>query len=190
MNLHCIDVVSKHFSLCRDMIDYFPDFVVWKVHELPAAFSVLHFCKKLWYMSITNFSIFTESSLSSFPAHKCATRQGQPTSKIFSSPRTPRISWTRLLRPIIEYVLSEEYVTQLSQSNENASYNSLHASYICCAVEPLLIFRMSSNDVAISPESLSTYLTKAGKNLSSLYHSFHPLLIRTSESTTAPLLGR
>ena len=33
--------------------------------------------------------------------------------------------------------------------------------------EPLLIFGMSSNDVAVSPESLSTYLTKTGKNLSS-----------------------
>ena len=54
---------------------------------------------------------------------------------------------------------------QLSQSNENASLNSLHTSYICCSVEPLLILGMSSNDVTISPESLSTYLTKTGKNL-------------------------
>ena len=54
---------------------------------------------------------------------------------------------------------------QLSQSNENASLNSLHTSYICYSVEPLLILGMSSNDVTISPESLSTYLTKTGKNL-------------------------
>ena len=38
----------------------------------------------------------------------------------------------------------------------------------CCAVGPLLIFGMSSNEVAINPESLSTCLTKMGRNLSSL----------------------
>ena len=91
--------------------------------------------------------------------------------------------------PIIEFVLSEEYVTQLSESNENASLTSLHTSYICYAVEALLIFGMSSNDVTNSPESLSTHLIKTRKNLSSSYHSFHLLLIRTSESATAPLLG-
>ena len=36
-----------------------------------------------------------------------------------------------------DFVLSEENVTQLSQSNENASLTSLHTSYICCAVKPL-----------------------------------------------------
>ena len=118
-------------------------------------------------MSITKSSTFTESSLPHFPAHKCAKWQGQPTSKIFWSLCTLRIFWRRLLGcPIIEFVLSEEYVTQLSQSNENVSLTLLHTSYICCAVEPLLIFGMSNNDVAISPESLSTYLTKTGKNWS------------------------
>ena len=43
----------------------------------------------------------------------------------------------------------------------------LHRSYICCAVKLLLIFGMSSSDVAISPEYLATYLTKIGQNLSS-----------------------
>ena len=58
---------------------------------------------------------------------------------------------------------------QLFQSNEDASLTSLHTSCICCAVEQLLILDMSSNDAAISPESLSTcLLTKTGKNLSSL----------------------
>ena len=144
--------------------------------------------RKLWCMSITKFSTFTESLLSPFPAHICPKWQRQPTAKIFWSPSTPCVSWRRLLRcPIIEFVLSEEYVTQLSQSNENVS---LYTSYICCAVEPLLIFGISSNDAAISPESLSTQLTKTGKNLSSSYHSLRPLLIRTYESRTAPLLVR
>ena len=65
--------------------------------------------------------------------------------------------------PIIPFVLSEEYVTQLSQSNENASLTSLHTSYIWCAVEPLLIIGMSSNDGAVNSESLLTCLTKVGK---------------------------
>ena len=63
---------------------------------------------------------------------------------------------------------------QVSQSNENISLTSLHISYICSAVKPLLIFAisssdmsssdMSSRDVAMSSESLSTRLTKTGKN--------------------------
>ena len=44
---------------------------------------------------------------------------------------------------------------------------TLHSFCICCVAEPLLIFGISSNDFAISPESLSTCLTKTGKNLSS-----------------------
>ena len=56
---------------------------------------------------------------------------------------------------------------QLSQSNENSSFTSLDISCICCAVEPMLIFGMSSNDVAISHDSLSTCLTETGKSLSS-----------------------
>ena len=50
---------------------------------------------------------------------------------------------------------------QLSQSNEKASL----ISYICCAADPLLICGMTSNDVAIDPESLSTCLNKMGKDL-------------------------
>ena len=92
--------------------------------------------------------------------------------------------------PVIEFVLSEEYVTQLSESNENASLTSLPTSYICYAVEALLIFGMSSNDVTTSPESLSKFFIKMRKNLSFSYHSVHLLLICTSESATAPLLGR
>ena len=38
----------------------------------------------------------------------------------------------------------------------------------CCTAETLLLFGMLSNDVIINPESLSTCLTKTGKNLSSL----------------------
>ena len=41
----------------------------------------------------------------------------------------------------------------------------------CCTVQPLLIFGMAcqvANDVTVSPESLSTCLTKTDKNLSSL----------------------
>ena len=49
------------------------------------------------------------------------------------------------------------------QSNENASLTSSHTSHICCAVEPLLMFGISSNDFAISPEHLSTCLAKTGK---------------------------
>ena len=52
--------------------------------------------------------------------------------------------------PIIEFVLSEENTTKLFQSNKNASFTSLHTSYICCAIEP--IFDISSSDVAVSPE--------------------------------------
>ena len=54
--------------------------------------------------------------------------------------------------PIIEFVLSEENTTKLFQSNKNASFTSLH-TYICCAIEPLLIFGISSSDIAVSPES-------------------------------------
>ena len=50
---------------------------------------------------------------------------------------------------IIEFILSEEYVTQSSQSNENASLPSLHTSYIYCAVELLLTFGTSSNDSSV-----------------------------------------
>ena len=98
--------------------------------------------------------------------------------KIFWPPCARCVFSRSLLRcPVIELVLSEEYVTPLPQSNENASLTSLHTSCICCAVEPQLIFGMPSNDVAISPESLSTYLTKTVKNLSSssllyLHHWF------------------
>ena len=56
----------------------------------------------------------------------------------------------------------------LSESNGNVSFTSLRGSYICCAVESLLIFGISVNDVAISPESLSIYFTKTSKNLSPL----------------------
>ena len=55
--------------------------------------------------------------------------------------------------PIIEFVLSEENTTKLFQSNKNASFTSLHTSYICCAIEPMLIFGISSSDIAVSPES-------------------------------------
>ena len=79
-----------------------------------------------------------------------------------------RIFYSRQLHcPITDFLLTEGHIMQLSQSNENASFTSLHASYICYAVEPLLIFGMSSNDVTISPESLSTRLTEMGKSLSS-----------------------
>ena len=75
-----------------------------------------------------------------------------------------RIFSRRLLRcPITEFLSAEEYVTQLFQSNENTSITSLHISYICCAVEPLLMFVMSSDDFATSPESSSTCPTKTGK---------------------------
>ena len=44
---------------------------------------------------------------------------------------------------------------ELSQSNENVSFTSLHTSCICCcAFEPLLIFGMSSNDFTIGCESV------------------------------------
>ena len=54
---------------------------------------------------------------------------------------------------------------QFSQCNENASLTSFHTSFTCCAVEPLLILGTRNNDVAISPESLSTCLSKMCKNL-------------------------
>ena len=81
-------------------------------------------------------------------------------SKISWSPCALRISWRKLLRcPIIELVLSKEYATTLSQSNENASLTSLHTSYTCRAITfAHHIFHISSNYVAISPESLSTIL--------------------------------
>ena len=66
---------------------------------------------------------------------------------------------------VIRFIFSEEYVMQLHQFNENPSLTSLLISYICCAIEPMLILSMSSNDVALGLESLSTCLT-AGKNLS------------------------
>ena len=82
---------------------------------------------------------------------------------------TRRIFWRRLLCcTTIEFVLPEEHViTKLSPSNENTSPTHLHTSYVCCVVELLLIFGVSSNYVVISPESLSTYVSKRDKNLSS-----------------------
>ena len=68
---------------------------------------------------------------------------------------------------VIRFIFSEEYVMQLHQFNENASLTSLLISYICCAIEPLLILGMSSNDVKLGLESLSACLT-TGKNLSPL----------------------
>ena len=91
--------------------------------------------------------------------------------------------------PITTFLFPEEHVTQSSQSNENASFTSLYTSYICCAVEPLLTFGMSSNDIAISPELYQHVLLKRAKAYR-LHHCFHLLLIRTRESTTAPLSGR
>ena len=142
-------------------------FLFWCLFMNSSCFFSFSLLGKLWYMPITKFSTFTESLLSPFPAHKFAKWQRQPRAKIFWSPSTPRIFWRRLLRcPIIEFVLSEEYLTQLSQSNESVS---LYTSYICCVVKPLLIFALSRNYAAISPESLSTYLTKTGRNWSSSY---------------------
>ena len=120
--------------------------------------------RKWWYMSMSKSSTFTESSLALFPANKCAKWQRQPTSNMFSSPFACRIFWRRLLLcPIVEIVLSKR-IRYAIISNESASLTSLRTSYICCAAEPLLIFGMSSNDVAISPKSLSTCLTKTDKN--------------------------
>ena len=82
---------------------------------------------------------------------------------LFVTLHTLYFLWRMFDCPIIPFVLSEEYVTQLSQSNENASLTSLHTSYIWCAVEPLLIIGMSSNDGAVNSESLLTCLTKMGK---------------------------
>ena len=125
--------------------------------------------RKWSYLSITKSLTFTENPLAPFSTNKYAKWQGKLISKIFWSPCALRISWRKLFRfPIIEFVLSEEYATKLSQSKENASLTLFHKSYVWCAVEPLLIFGISSNDAAISPESLSTCLTKTSKNLSSL----------------------
>ena len=75
---------------------------------------------------------------------------------------------------------------QWSQSNGNAFLTSLHTSYSCCAVKPLLMFGMSSEEVAISSESLSTCVSKTGKSLSST--SLFPSVAYPyqSESTIAP----
>ena len=55
---------------------------------------------------------------------------------------------------------------QLSKFNESASLTLLHTLYICSTGEPPSIFGMLSNEVTNIPESLSTCLTKMGKNLS------------------------
>ena len=60
---------------------------------------------------------------------------------------------------------------------------SLHCTHHTFAM--LLSIWHLKQDVAISPESLSTCLTKTGKNLSSSYW-FYLLLISTSESTITP----
>ena len=59
-----------------------------------------------------------------------------------------------------EFVLSEEYVTKLSQPNETLL--SLHCTHQTFAM--LLSIWHLKQDVTISPESLSTCLTKTGKN--------------------------
>ena len=114
-------------------------------------------------MSITKSPPSTENSSAPFPTHKCPKWQRQSASEIFSSPCALHIFWSRLLRyQMIEFVL---HFTQLPQSNENVSLTSVH-KYICYSVEPLLIFDISSNDLPISPESLSRCFSKTGKNLS------------------------
>ena len=101
---------------------------------------------------------------------------------------SPQFPVCVFLSGIVQFVLSEEYVC-IYPSRINTLLLPPYTSYICCAVESLLIFGMSSNDVAISPESLSTCITKTGK-IYHLHHCFYLLLICTSEETTAPLSDR
>ena len=86
------------------------------------------------------------------------------------------------------FVLSEEYITQLSQSNENASLTSILKYYISVL---LIHSQYLACQAMLSQSALNLYqhvLLKRAK-IYHLYHCFHLLLTRTSESTTAPLSG-
>ena len=90
--------------------------------------------------------------------------------------------------PVIGFVLSEEYITQLSQSNENASLTSILKYYISVL---LIHSQYLACQAMLSQSALNLYqhvLLKRAK-IYHLYHCFHLLLTRTSESTTAPLSG-
>ena len=126
-----------------------------------------------------------------FPVNKCAKSQGQPTSKIFCSPLGLCIFWMR--NP---FFLIFCYVVQswnlYYQKNKLCNYSSLmktlllrHSTYICCAIEPLLIFVKQCMWSMMSQSALKLYqpvLLKQAKTYH-LYHCFHLLLIHTSEST-------
>ena len=53
-----------------------------------------------------------------------------------------------------------------NQANEKFSITSLHTLNICCTVEPLVIFGMSSSEVSSNPDVLKCRI-KMGRYLSS-----------------------
>ena len=55
------------------MINYFPNFVIFKVFELPSLFPLVCTPENLWYMPLTKSFTFTESYLA--PFHKGNQRQ-------------------------------------------------------------------------------------------------------------------
>ena len=107
---------------------------------------------------ITKSSTFRVRSSVPFPPHECAKWQGQPTHFVFSE--------------VGSYIVQPQNF--YFQKNTLHNYPSLmktlrllHCTHHTSAVEPLLIFGMSSNDVVITPEYLSACLTETGKSLSS-----------------------
>ena len=82
-------------------------------------------------MSITKSSTFTDPLLP-FQLTNVLNDKGNQSQKFFG-----HLAHFVFFEGGCEFVLSEEYVTQLSQSNENASFTSLHTSHICYAVEYL-----------------------------------------------------
>ena len=69
-------------------------------------------------------------------------------------------------RPIMKIALSEKYVRNLFQSSEKFSITSLHTLNICCPVEPLLTFGMSSSDASINAVVFPTCCIKMSRCLS------------------------
>ena len=124
--------ISQDLTTLRDMIDYFSNFVIVKVHKLPQlVFSTRTRTKVIVYVNNKIFNIYR--SLAPFPAHKCAKWQGQPKSKhFFRSPCSFCIFWRRLWICIIRRI---RYI--IIPAQWNASLTSLHTSNICYAVEHL-----------------------------------------------------
>ena len=84
---HCIKILSKYFSRLNRLVEtwlvvFLNSLLLKFMNSLSWFFRFAHL-RKWQYMPITKSSTFTESSLTPFPALKCAKWQGKPMSKFF-----------------------------------------------------------------------------------------------------------